>query len=175
MRGEATPIYIYWPGALERIAAYNPDVKLILMLREPAARAWSHWRMEAARGVETRAFSWCIREGRRRLFEAEPWGHHREFSYVERGFYGEQVERLLRLFPERQILVRKAEDLRADPARILGEVADFLGVARLQAPAPRDVHVGQDQGDLPADDGAFLRQIYAADGARLKALFGLGY
>src|SRR5438128_3640412 len=50
--GEATPIYSYWPNALERIAAYNPAMKLILLLRDPVARAWSHWRMEYARGAE---------------------------------------------------------------------------------------------------------------------------
>lgn len=48
--GEATPIYVYWPRALERIRAYNPDMRLILMLRDPVERAWSHWRMEFARG-----------------------------------------------------------------------------------------------------------------------------
>ncbi|MDB5452295.1 MAG: sulfotransferase, partial [Caulobacteraceae bacterium] len=95
--GEATPIYIYWPNCLERIAAYNPAMRLILVLRDPVERAWSHWRMEYARGAETQSFAWCVRQGRRRLFDAEPWGVHREFSYVERGFYGEQVERLLAL------------------------------------------------------------------------------
>ena len=42
--GEATPIYLYWPNALERIAAYNPVMRLIVMLRDPVERAWSHWR-----------------------------------------------------------------------------------------------------------------------------------
>src|SRR5690242_9983812 len=101
--GEATPIYSYWPGSLERVAAYNPHMKLILVLRDPVQRAWSHWRMEYARGAETMAFGWCIREGRQRLFQAEPWGHHREFSYVERGFYAEQIERAFELFPRSQV------------------------------------------------------------------------
>ncbi|RYG21799.1 MAG: sulfotransferase, partial [Burkholderiales bacterium] len=43
LRGEATPIYLYWPHSLERIAAYNPDIRLIVMLRDPVERAWSHW------------------------------------------------------------------------------------------------------------------------------------
>src|SRR5688572_4249341 len=46
--GEATPIYTYWPNSLERIAAYNPAMKLVVMLRDPVERAWSHWRMEYA-------------------------------------------------------------------------------------------------------------------------------
>jgi hypothetical protein len=70
IRGEATPIYVYWPNALDRIRAYNPAMRLILMLRDPVERAWSHWRMETARGVEQHSFAWCVRRGRQRLFQA---------------------------------------------------------------------------------------------------------
>lgn len=176
IRGEATPIYLYWPRSLERIAAYNPAVRLIVMLRDPVERAWSHWRMETTRGVETQPFSWCIRRGRSRLFEAEPWGVHREFSYVERGFYGEQIARLLQLFPREQVLVLQAEDLKREPGRTLDVVSDFLGAPRRGPVEHRDVHVGQDVGAaLPAADVDYLREIYAEDMARLAQLTGIGF
>ncbi|MGZ5987061.1 MAG: sulfotransferase domain-containing protein, partial [Caulobacteraceae bacterium] len=144
LRGEATPIYLYWPGSLERIRAYNPAIKLIVLLREPIHRAWSHWKMEYARGAETQPFAWCVRQGRQRLFEAEPWGHHREMSYVERGFYGEQIERLLEVFPREQLLVLRSQDLRADPAATLASVRRFLGLAMNGPPVAREVHVGRE-------------------------------
>jgi hypothetical protein len=179
LRLEATPIYVYWPNALERIRAYNPAARLILMLRDPVARAWSHWRMEYARGAETKPFAWCIREGRQRLFAAEPWGHHREFSYVERGFYGEQLERLYTLFPREQVLVLRAEDLEPAPAEVLARVRTFLGLAsREEAVAPRRVHVGRDMdygSSLTDEDAAFLRGVYAADQRRLEALTGVSF
>lgn len=176
--GEATPIYLYWPGSLERIRAYNPAMRLIVLLRDPVQRAWSHWRMEYARGAETRPFAWCVREGRQRLFEAEPWGHHREFSYVERGFYGDQVERLFDQFPREQTLILRSEDLRRDPATVVGQVRRFLGLPPGAAPAPRDVHLGRemDYGSaLTEDDVAFLRRLYARDQARLRALTGWSF
>ncbi len=176
-RGEATPIYVYWPRSLERIAAYNPAMKLIVMLREPVERAWSHWRMEYARGAETRPFAWCVREGRRRLFDAVPWGHHREFSYVERGFYGDQLERLFRLFPRDQALILQAEELRRDPGPALAAVQGFLGIANRPAPPSRETHVGvaMDYGSVLTDeDRDYLRDVYAADQARLAALLGAG-
>ncbi len=77
IRGETTPIYLYWPQSLERIAAYRPDIRLVAMLRDPVERAWSHWKMERSRGVETGDFSWCIREGRRRLFACQIRYPHR--------------------------------------------------------------------------------------------------
>jgi hypothetical protein len=171
--GEATPIYAYWPHAIERIAAYNPAMKLVLMLRDPVERAWSHWRMERARGVETHPFSWCIRQGRQRLFAAEPWGFHREFSYVERGFYADQIEQILALFPRDQLLILQADALRNAPSAALVQVRRFLGLAEGAAVGPRAVHVGaEDAAGLSPTDAAFLRDIYAADQSRLAALIG---
>jgi hypothetical protein len=177
-RGEATPIYTYWPGSLERICAYNPAMKLVVVLRDPVERAWSHWRMEYARGAETRPFAWCIRQGRQRLFDAEPWGFHRVFSYVERGFYAEQFERLFSLFPREQVLALRSQDLRETPGTALAAVRAFLGLPAGAAPRPREVHVGRDMdygGDLTDEDAGWLRRTYARDEARLETLTGLRF
>jgi hypothetical protein len=174
--GEATPIYGYWPHSLERIARYNAAMKLIVLLRDPVQRAWSHWRMEYGRGAETAPFAWCIREGRQRLFDAEPWGFHREFSYVERGFYGEQLERAFGLFGREQVLVLRSEDLRADPGPPLDAIRAFLGLPPAPPPPPREAHVGRAQAlpsALTPEDETFLRDIYAPDAARLEALAGV--
>jgi hypothetical protein len=129
--------------------------------------------MEFARGAETQPFAWCIREGRQRLFDAESWGVHREFSYVERGFYAEQLARTFDLFPRDQVLVERAEDLRAAPGPVLERVRAFLGLPPGAAPAAREVHVGRDMNygsDLTTDDEAHLRRVYTHDQARLAAL-----
>lgn len=174
-KGEATPIYLYWPGALDRIAKYNPRVRLVVMLRDPVERAWSHWRMETSRGVEQNAFSWCIRQGRQRLFDCEPWGHHREFSYVERGFYGEQMAKLLDIFPNDQVLVLRAEDLKSDPEGNLGRVNQLIGARGRPIATSRQSHVGPIVEGLSAADIDHLRSLYQADQRRLKALTGIHY
>ena len=183
-RGEATPIYLYWPNSLERIQAYNPAMKLIVVLRDPVMRAWSHWKMEYARGVETHPFAWCIREGRQRLFAAEaaggsrPWGFDREVSYVERGFYGEQIERLYGLFPRDQVLLLTSEGLRTDPGAALADVRAFLGLPKGVRPVAREAHVGREMdygADLTAQDIAHLRAVYARDAARLADLTGIRF
>ena len=177
-RGEATPIYLYWPGSLERMAAYNPGMRLIVMLRDPVERAWSHWKMEYARGVETRPFAWCIREGRQRLFDAEPWGFHRETSYVERGFYGEQMARLYGLFPQDQVLVLRSDDLRRAPGATLSQVRAFLGLPEAAAPTAREVHVGREMdygSELNSAEVDYLRGVYERDMARLADLTGVRF
>jgi hypothetical protein len=175
--GEATPIYLYWRPALERIAAYNPAMRLVLLLRDPVQRAWSHWRMEVARGAETRPFAWCIREGRARV-AAAPEGQHRVFSYVERGFYAAQLERLLELFPPRQVLVLRSDALKADPGAALNRVRRFLDLPEGRAPSHRLAHVGPAMPpglELRAEDADELRALYAPDDARLAALAGISF
>lgn len=175
--GEATPIYTYWPRSLERIAAYNPAMKLILLFRDPVERAWSHWRMEAGRGVERHSFAWAIREGRARVDCAQAPGHHREYSYVERGLYGAQLARLYTLFPARQVLCLASEALAEDPEAVLARVTDFLEVPRFAGPImPLRSHVGPEMSPDMAptpEDVALLRGIYASDQAHFVELSGV--
>lgn len=175
--GEATPIYTYWRPALERIARYNPAMRFVLLLRDPVQRAWSHWRMEVARGAETRPFAWCIRDGRARV-AAAPAGQHRVFSYVERGFYADQLDRLLQLFPATQALVLRSDLLKVDPGAALNQVRRFLDLPPGPPPPPRLAHVGPAMPpglELKAEDADYLRALYAPDDARLAALAGFSF
>ena len=165
LRGEATPAYLYWPDSLERIAAYNPAMKLILVFRDPVERAWSHWRMERSRGFEPLSFSEAIREGRSRVSAGQN-GAHRTFSYVERGFYGAQLRRLFSIFPREQVFLGASRLLRAEPALFLRNVCDFLNVAALEDVEPIRSLQGRTDGEfetLPPEDALYLRQLYADD------------
>ena len=178
-RGEATPIYIYWPNSLERIAAYNPAMRLILIFRDPIERAWSHWKMEYARGAETQPFAWCIRDGRKRMASnpAAP-GFHRVYSYVERGFYGAQVERLLTVFPKEQVLFLRSDELRADPEPILCKVCDFLNAPRFHHIEAKESHVAKliDYGlDVTGADRTYLRSLFVNDQRLFSHLSGISF
>ncbi len=165
--GEATPIYGYWPNSLERVAAYNPDMRLIFIFRDPVERAWSHWKMEFARGAEAEPFAWCIRQGRERI-NTDPTtpGHHRVYSYVERGFYGAQVQRAKRLFPARQLLFLRSEDLKRQPERVLGAVCDFLDAPRLKSIVQKTSHTAKDIDygcEITQADRKYMDDIFLED------------
>ncbi|NBC35637.1 sulfotransferase [Novosphingobium sp. FSY-8] len=172
IRYDATPIYGFWPGSLARIQRYNPYARLIWILRDPVERAWSHWRMERARGWEDLDFSIAIRDGRRRL-----WGGDltalRRWSYVERGFYAAQILRALALFPRENLLFLTTIRLALDPVNTLSRVAAFLNIAPFADGAPIHAHVGPDLGAPPPDDVAYLRAIWADDMARLQRITGI--
>jgi hypothetical protein len=175
--GEATPIYLYWPNALERIHAYNPAMKLILLFRDPVERAWSHWKMEYARGKETEPFDWCIRDGRARMAEAAPYpGFDRVYSYVERGFYGRQLAGALDLFPREQILLLQSEALKQDPTGTIGAVCDFLGIPAPDRVASKRSRIAAEIGypaTLTPKDVIFLQQQFLDEMTRFRFLSGI--
>ena len=175
--GEATPIYVYWTPSLERIARYRPDMRLVLMFRDPVERAWSQWRMEKARGFDAAPFAWAIREGRARVDDPASPGQHRVYSYVERGFYAPQLARAYALFGPERVLALRSEDLDADPAATVAQVSRFLGVAPPAAPAPAlhaNVGVSRDLGSkLTDEDRALLGALYADDLQAFAARSGL--
>ena len=177
-RGEATPIYLYWPNALERIAAYNPAMRLIFIFRDPVERAWSHWRMEIGRDFDDAAFSWAIREGRERVRDdAETPGFHRVYSYVERGLYGAQLALALKLFPREQILLLKSEDLDREPGATLVKVAAHLGVPEpagtIQPLRANTGAAGEAGHCVSPADASYLAKLYRDDLRLFAGLSGL--
>lgn len=174
--GESTPVYLYWPGALERIRAYNPDAKFIVCLRHPAFRAYSHWLMENAAGKDVLTFSEAIGErGRSRIGQSAN-GAHRVYSYVERGLYAGQIEKLLSLFPRESVLFLRTDRLWRDTDGVLREVCGFLGVEwRGTSGAP--VYVSPNKAGrrptLLPEDRRRLDAMFARDIARTQTLTGL--
>lgn len=125
--GEATPIYIYWEPAAKRIWKYNKDIKLVAILRNPVERAFSHWNMEVGRGAEEETFSLAIRHEAMRCRSSLP-DQNRVCSYVDRGFYSEQVRRLRRYFREDQLFIAKYESFKANQEQEMYNIFEFLGV-----------------------------------------------
>lgn len=130
--GDATPFYLVHPRVVARIARYNPDMRWIVLLRDPVERALSHFHMERQRGLE-----------RWRLWPAlllERWrlrGHHedlrrssplRRHGYRLRGDYARQLDVLYSHFPRAQVLLLRSEHLREQPAACVRQACAFLGV-----------------------------------------------
>jgi hypothetical protein len=128
LRGEATPIYCYWPASIQRIQAYNPEAKIVMLLRHPAHRAYSQWRMEFQRGDEILQFADAISEKGRLRVKQALGDIHRIYSYVERGFYSNQIARLKDFFHEDQILFLRTDEYWSKPQQIMQKIARFLGV-----------------------------------------------
>jgi hypothetical protein len=167
--GEATPIYAYWHDAPRRMWEYNPAMKLIIVLRNPIDRAYSHWNMERQRGKETLSFSEAIRREPERCRAALPL-QHRHYSYVDRGFYVEQLRRLQRFFPPAQLLVLRQETLRHEHAASLATVCRFLDVDELPALESHVVHARTYEAPMSDADWDYLHDVYETEIASLERL-----
>jgi hypothetical protein len=164
--GEATPIYIYWPKALERIKAYNPDIKLILLFRDPIDRAYSAWCHQMKKGRETLTFADAIRSGRERITDVCNFAK-RHFSYVERGFYARQLSRVLEEFPKANVLALESRQLAVAPSRVVQTTSMFLGIDSTgQSLTPSHANKrSSDTNRLPpsAEDIRLLVDLFALD------------
>ena len=130
--GDATPFYLFHPTCVERIAAYNPAMRWIVLLRDPAERALSQYRMERARGRE-RLPLWLalLLEPLRIRGEREPLARGsrlRRYSYRARGDYAHQLDTLYTHFPREQVLLLRSDRLRAAPASGVAATCRFLGI-----------------------------------------------
>jgi hypothetical protein len=170
---EATPSYSLWPRSLDRIAAYNPDVKLILSFRDPIERAYSHWSMQRERGTEPLSFGDAIRVGRQRLDRSGPLSRDwRKYSYVERGLYAEQVSRVLARFCADQVKFVSAHELLRDQDRTLAGITDWLRIAPLRATPIRE-NVRDTPAHIHPEDIQYLRALFRDDLANFATLTGL--
>jgi hypothetical protein len=144
--GEATPIYMYSPLAIERLARYNPTMNIILILRDPVQRALSHYNHAIAHQQENRSLTAALLLEKYRLWrDRKNWAWTsslRRHSYLDRGYYGRQLNLLLRYFPAQQICVVRTSDLRDQHASTLHRVYHFLGLPDVpDLPAPDVMNV----------------------------------
>lgn len=175
LRFEATPITTFWPSALARVRRYNEQARIIMILRDPIERAWSHWSMERHRGTEYLDFAEAIRGGRARIGSLEiAEAALRDFSYVERGFYASQIRRALTLFPARQLLFLDYARLFADVPAALAQIADFAGLSPFPpVPLVRANANPRPHETLSPEDVGFLREVFQDDAREAVALAGI--
>jgi hypothetical protein len=134
---DASPYYLAHPLVPQRVTDLLPGAKLIVLLRNPVDRAFSHYQHEVRGGRESLSFPQAIERESERLageeerLRQEPayysYNHHR-YSYLLRGVYIEQLRRWARHFPRSQLLVLQSEWLFRDPAAATVAVQGFLGL-----------------------------------------------
>ena len=139
--GEVTPYYLFHPLAAERIHAAIPDVKLIVLLRDPVERALSQYFHSRRLGLEPLELEAALAAERGRLADAdatllrgESHRSHQQHSYLSRSRYEQQLRRFKDLFSDEQLLVLRSEDLFEQPKRVWEEVLMFLGLEVIALP-----------------------------------------
>ena len=182
MMGDASPTYLYWPHALERMRAYDASLPLVAVFRDPLERLFSHWVMLRSRNLAWPDWPDFLTEWPHTALPDEVptdvrtmrWRH---MTGLARGFYGAQLARGLELFPRRQWLLLEMRAMLGDFEATVHRTTDFLGLPRFERVPPlRNWHAGAEKvpGTAPtADDVGRLAELYAADLAVFEELSGL--
>jgi hypothetical protein len=136
LRGESTPFYLWSRSAQRRIAENLPDVKLVVVVRDPIDRAYSNWMHLWCEGLEpVSGFLDAFGKEEERIRR----GYAPFWRYRELGLYGEQVAHLYQYVDPDRVLIVRYRRLVDDPAGAVDKVARFLGVREGQvAEIPRD-------------------------------------
>lgn len=179
--GEAAPLYMFHPLAAERVARLMPQVRLIVLLRDPVERAYSHWKERRTHGIEPLSFVEALAAeeertaGERERMIADPDYFSQPYdwyTYRARGRYLEHLEPWLARFDRRQMLFLPSEDLYRDARATYRRTLDFLGLPPFDL---RDFKVYNDRRSAPldADVRAELTEYYRPYNAALRERLGL--
>jgi hypothetical protein len=135
---------MFHPLAAGRVRALMPEVKLIVLLRDPVERAYSHWKERRGEGCEPLSFAGALAAeeertaGERERLIAEPDYHSTSYdwySYRARGRYLEHLEPWLAAFDRTRMMFLPSETFYRSPAGSYARVLDFLELPPLRLPA----------------------------------------
>ena len=149
--GESRHRNLYLPYVAKRIYSVNPDSKLLVILRNPVERAHSHWWHLYCCGWERLQFREAIQSDLKRIQAGlrldtqaeiddycqnlgvlasgcEGLGIYR--TYLDSGYYCQQIDRYLEIFPKEQLKIILFDDLTSDPNQTVEDVLGFLGLEK---------------------------------------------
>lgn len=119
--GESSVSYISYPNSAKKIKNYSPKAKIIILLRNPSQRAFSHYLMDKRLGYINLDFDTVIlNQGtnqKEKLFYQQ---------YIELGFYYTQVKRFFKLFGKKNVKIILMDDFINDTDKSLQDIFDFL-------------------------------------------------
>ena len=148
LTGEASPGYFGNLEAATRILSFFPNIKLIILLRNPVDRAISHYYHWVRLNKENRALETAINYELEILqnstvnsnFCSNHW--QKKLYYLAVGVYIKFLEKWMALFPKEQFLILKTEDFNAHPANTMKQVFQFLDLPDYQIPDYQKLNIG---------------------------------
>lgn len=134
---QSCPYYLFHPLTPERVYYHFPNMKIIILLRNPIYRTFSHYNHQRLAGRENLSFEEALKREEERLEgeeerlmrnpDAKSY-NHRHYSYIKRSIYIYQIDRWLNYFSKSQMLILSSDEYFQEPASALSKVYDFLGI-----------------------------------------------
>jgi Sulfotransferase domain len=181
LTGESSAYYMFHPLAPARIANTLPHTKIILLLRNPVSRAFSHYQLKLRRRQETLSFEEAIDAEAERLageqdkIIADPRYYspaHDRYSYLARGQYLDQIRNWQQHFGPNQLLILESNEFFQQTAEVFQRVLDFIGLPRWQPAEFGNRFPGKYDEKMRDDTRRRLTQYFAPHNEALYAHLG---
>jgi len=146
--GEGSTLYLYSSDAPVRMLEQNPQIKLIVMLRNPVDRAISHYYHRLRSGKETRsitdAFMSALEHARRGEFISGS-----ETDYLSYSNYAMHLQPWVSTFASENLMVIQAEEYFTSPESVYERICYYLGISYVKSGGPIKMNTGNyDNQDL---------------------------
>lgn len=169
--GEKTPSYCYLQFAIDRIYKYNPDIKLVFILRDPIKRAYSEWNMYKNNFKFKKPFLESIKE-----IETVKLSEIKQNGYwaLQRGYYLEQIEYILSKFKKENLYIGISEKIKKNPLQEYNKIFEFFNLNKLtNLDVNLEVRKGNYNKEITENEFEYMKNLYSE---RTKKLFDfLGY
>ena len=175
--GEDTPFYIWNPLVAKRILKILPNIKLIVLFRNPVDRAYSNYHLAVREGSENLSFEDAIQVELKNLdkindnIKQDVNKYAIARSYIAKGFYADQLKIWLELFRFEQLIIISTEDLESNPQKTLDNIYDFLKIPKNHVLIPEKQKIAS-YPKIKDETRKFLIDLYKKSNAELFTMIG---
>ena len=175
-RGDITPFYLFHPDVPAHIRALLPRAKMIVLLRDPVERTLSQVFHARRHGFEALEVADALAAEPERLATGGAYSFQKH-SYVARSRYLEQLDRYEALFPQRQLLVLKSEDLFNNTPAVWHTIQQFLNLKAIPLPMalPKANAGSGEAAQVPAALRGQLREALSTTASGVKERYGIDW
>lgn len=131
--GDASVSYFYYPDVPARISEYNSDAKILIILRNPVERAFSHYLMDQRLGYVKASLEEVFYNQVRYPL------HYQQYFHLSQ--YLQPIERYISQFGKDNVKIMIDTDIKTDAKSEFDELSDFLGIDRIEYDVSRQHNV----------------------------------
>lgn len=155
LTGEGSPLYLYHEQVAERIKELFPEIKLIVMLRNPVNRTISEYYHAANHGLEQRSLAEIITQESALLATKSRSQVLKKFGYLTNSIYGDRIIHWQTNFPEQNLLIVDSEVFFYQTEKIMPQIWQFLDLPAIAPPQ----HIRYNIGSYPPVEQAIIKQL----------------